>query len=159
MPLKTKPKGKRAMTSDLPPLSETELIRDLDEDLRDAWIKLRDYLKTLGEQRTYTSARAMMFARERCYAFVRPQKKYLQLNFFLDEVIDSPLLKRGNRVSESRAANVFRLMHADQIDEPLTQWLREAYAFADPTLALTARGGRGAGKSKSGTGSEPRATR
>ena len=149
------------MTSDLPPLSEAELIRDLDEDLKDAWAKLREFLNDLGPQRMYTSARAIMFARERCYVFVRPQKKYLQLNFFLDELIDSPQIKRGNRVTENRAANVFRLMHADQIDEPLTDWLHDAYAFADPDRApaVTLRGGPTAGTTTSGKSAAARPNR
>lgn len=161
MPFPTKSKGKRAMTSDLPPLSEAELIRDLDEDLQDAWSKLRDFLNDLGPQRTYTSARAIMFARDRCYAFVRPQKKYLQLNFFLDELIDSPQIKRGNRVSENRAANVFKLVHADQIDEPLTDWLREAWEFADPerTAKLNLRVGPAARTPKSGKSAAARSSR
>lgn len=113
----------------LPPLTEAQFVRAMSEDHKDAWLKLRAFAAGLGEQRIYTSAKAIMFAHRICYLFVRPQKSYLEVVFFLPEVLKSPLIRRGNRVSKTKAANTFKLVHADQVEEPLTDWIREAFEF------------------------------
>ena len=130
----TKRKAKPRVTKieddlDLAPFTEHQLTRDLSEDLADAWLKLRGFAADQGEQRIYASATAIMFARRVVYLFVRPKKSYLQVNIILPKLIESKLIKRGNRVSESRAVNTFRLEHADQIEEPLIDWIRAAFEF------------------------------
>ena len=57
--------------------TEAELISGLDEDLKDAWKKLRAFANGLGKQRIYASKKSIMFARKICYFYARPQKKYI----------------------------------------------------------------------------------
>ena len=80
----------------------------------------------MGEQRIYTSEKAIMFARRICHAFVRPKKSYLELCFFLNRPLKNADVKVQER-SKVKYAHTFRLVHSDQVEEPLTDWLREAY--------------------------------
>ena len=49
--------------------------RDLSDDLRDAWERLRETAADFGDQRIYASHNSIMFSRKSCYFFVRPKKK------------------------------------------------------------------------------------
>lgn len=133
-PVKKAPK-KKAPKRDyenyhLPVRSEAEQMREMSDDLRDAWQKLRGFANSLGDYKFHTSAKAMMFTRRLCFMFARPKKSYLEVVFFLPEVLDHPHVRKGNRVSKTRAANNFRLVHADQVDAPFTDWVRAAFEFA-----------------------------
>ena len=44
--------------------TEAALTKDLSEDLRDAWARLRETATDLGEQRIYASHNSIMFARD-----------------------------------------------------------------------------------------------
>ncbi len=107
-----------------------ELIDRDNEDFADAWAKLREFEESLGEQRIYTSEKAIMFARRICHAFVRPKKSYLELCFFLNHPVKSADLKVQER-SKVKYAHTFRLVHPDQVEEPLTDWLRQAFELSD----------------------------
>ncbi len=113
-----------------PARSEAEQMRGLPEDLQDAWVKLRALLTSFGEQRIYTSNKAIMFARRVCHAFVRPKKNYLELVFFLREPLKSDLLKKVESFTKTKSAHMYVLKHPDQVEEPLSDWLREAYELS-----------------------------
>lgn len=104
-----------------------DMIRDLNEDFRDAWTKLKGFAVGLGDQRIYASAKAIMFARDVCYMFVRPKKSYLELVFFLNRKFEDPSFKSPYQVAKSKWAYTVRVLHQDQIEEPLTDWLRESF--------------------------------
>src|ERR1700690_233357 len=57
----------------LVPVTELDLIAGLDEDLREAWQKLRSFGASLGPQRIYASHSSIMFSKKVCYFFVRPR--------------------------------------------------------------------------------------
>ena len=109
--------------------TESELIHGLDEDLRDAWMKLRTFADDLGPQRIYASALSIMFARKVCYFFVKPKKKHIEVWIFLPRKIEGLLFMQGPSKKE-KYCNLFKLIHADQVEEPLTDWIREAFEFA-----------------------------
>lgn len=114
----------------LPVRSEEEQLEGLSEDLKEAWTKLRSFLLSLGEQGSHTSHKSIMFNRKTCYAFVRPKKSFIELNFFLPKSVDSPLVKKSSAVSKTKYVNIVPIIHADQVEEPITDWLREAYSFS-----------------------------
>jgi hypothetical protein len=114
----------------LPVRSETEQLAGLSEELLDAWRSLRSLLSGLGEQRIHTSHRSIMFSRKTCYAFARPKKKHIELNFFLPEALDSELIKKVTAVSKTKHVHVLQLIHADQVDWPLTDWIRKAFDYS-----------------------------
>lgn len=109
--------------------TESELIDGLDEDLRDAWQKLRAFAAGLGPQRIYASALSIMFARKVCYFYVRPRKTFLEIWIFLPHEIEG-LRSMHGPTKKARYCNLFKLVHADQVEEPLTDWIREAFNFA-----------------------------
>ena len=107
--------------------TEQALTRDLSEDLMDAWERLRETAVEFGEQRIYASHHSIMFSKTTCYFFVRPRKKYLEVYFFLGRKINSPKILKHYQSSKSKVAHFVRVTHRDEVESPLTDWLREAY--------------------------------
>lgn len=109
--------------------TEAELIDGLNEELRDAWHKLRDFAAGLGPQRIYASALSIMFARKVCYFYVRPKKTFIEVWIFLPREIEGLANIRGV-AKNVKFCNLFKLVHADQVEEPLTDWIHEAFDYA-----------------------------
>jgi hypothetical protein len=109
--------------------TEADVVDGLEEDLREAWEKLRAFAAALGPQRIYASPQAIMFSKKVCYFFVRPKKKWLEVFFFLPREVDGLKTYPVSKTRE-KYSNMFKLVHADQVEEPLTDWIREAYEFA-----------------------------
>lgn len=116
--------------------TEEALTKDLSEDLQDAYQRVRDTVVEFGAQRIYASGSCIMFSRTSCYFFVRPKRRWLELAVFLGRPIKSPLIKRAEQKSKVKIAHIIRVAHRDEVESPLTDWLREAYDF-EP-LAKTA---------------------
>ena len=114
--------------------TEAALTRDLTEDLFDAWERLRESAAELGEQRIYASLNSIMFARKTCYTFVRPKRKYLELVIFLRRTQTSPLVHKTIPASRTKVAHLIRVTHRDQVEAPITDWLREAYETIDAVM-------------------------
>lgn len=116
--------------------TEQALTRDLPEELRDAWERLRETAAEFGEQRIYASHKSIMFSRKSCYFFVRPNKRFLELCVFLGRSVAAPQVKRTVPTSKVKVAHLIRITHRDEVEAPITDWLREAYDFGDE-LAYT----------------------
>jgi hypothetical protein len=111
--------------------TETALTRDLSEDLRDAWERLRETAVELGEQRIYASHHSIMFAREACYFFVRPKRNHLEVCVFLGRALKVPQVRRVVPASKTKFAHLIQVRHRDEVEPPITDWLREAYSLQD----------------------------
>jgi hypothetical protein len=111
--------------------TEAALIADLAEDLREAWERIRESMVELGEQRIYASGRCIMFSRQVCHVFVRPKRKVLEVCVFLDRAVRHPRVKRADRTSKVKFANIVHVQHRDEVEAPLTDWFAEAYALPD----------------------------
>lgn len=109
--------------------TESALTEDLSDDLRDAWERLREAVVEFGDQRIYASGKAIMFSRTVCYAFVRPKRSFLELVLFLPRTVRGPQVRRVERTSKSKLAHVVSIRHRDEMEAPITDWLREAYDF------------------------------
>ena len=109
--------------------TEDALTKDLSEDLQDAYERLREAAVEFGEQRIYASGSCIMFSRTSCYFFVRPKRNWLEVAVFLKRAVKSPLVKRTEPKSKVKIANIIRITHRDEVEPPLTDWLREAYEF------------------------------
>jgi hypothetical protein len=130
--------------------TEAALTADLSEDLRDAWDRLRETAAAFGDQRIYASHHSIMFARKSCYFFVRPKKHFLELCVFLGRVLKAPQVRRVDRASKAKVANVIRIRHRDEVEPPVTDWLREAYDLPD-RLASNTRTRRAVKKPRPGS--------
>ena len=109
--------------------TERALTKDLSEDLQDAYSRLREAAVELGEQRVYASHNSIMFARKACYFFVRPKRSFLEVVIFLGRAVKSPRIKKIIESSKVKRAHIIQVKHRDEVEEPLTDWLREAYDF------------------------------
>ncbi len=107
--------------------TEAALTKGLSEDLFDAWERLRETAAEFGEQRIYASHKSIMFSRKSCYFFVRPKKKVLEVCVFLEREVKSPLVRRAERSSKTKFWHIIHITHRDQVESPITDWLREAY--------------------------------
>ncbi len=120
--------------------TEQALLKGLPEDLRDAYDRIRETAVEFGEQRIYASHNSIMFSRKACYFFVRPQKKYLEVCIFLGQELSAPQIRKSMPTSKTKFANIVRVVHRDEIEAPLTDWLREAYDFGAGGAGILAKG-------------------
>jgi len=119
--------------------TEAALTRDLPEDLGDAWERLRETAAWFGEQRIYASHSSIMFSRKSCYFFVRPKRSFLEVVFFLGRTQRSSRIRQTLQSSRAKVAHIVRVTHRDEVEAPLTDWLREAYDASDTVSARTRR--------------------
>jgi hypothetical protein len=117
--------------------TEAALTRDLSADLFDAWERIRETAAEFGEQRIYASGTCIMFARTTCYFFVRPRVQSLELCVFLGRSVKSPLVRRADPRSRTKIAHTISITHRDQVEAPITEWLREAYESSSEDLSAT----------------------
>ena len=117
--------------------TEAALTEDLSEDLQEAYERLRETAVEFGEQRIYASHHSIMFARSSCYFFVRPKKSFLEVVVFLGRRLRAPQVKRADEASKSKVANFIRITHRDQVEAPITDWLQEAYEWAEKKRTVT----------------------
>ena len=123
--------------------TEAALTEDLSEELRDAWERLRETAVTFGEQRIYASHHSIMFSRKSCYFFVRPKKSFLEVCVFLRRPVNAPQVRRIDRASKSKIVHFIRITHRDEVEPPITDWLKEAYELVDmPAVKATRRSRR-----------------
>ena len=109
--------------------TEAALTKDLNEELRDAWERIRETAVEFGEHRIYASHKSIMFSRKSCYFFVRPKKKYLELCLFLGREIRAPQVHKVEQASKTKVYHIIRVTHRDEVETPLTDWMREAYEY------------------------------
>jgi uncharacterized protein DUF5655 len=111
--------------------TEAALTKDLSEDLKDAWERLRETAVEFGEQRIYASHSSIMFSRRSCYFFVRPKKQFLEVCVFLGRAIRAHQVRKVDRSSKTKLYHILHLRHRDEVESPITDWLREAYELQD----------------------------
>jgi hypothetical protein len=118
--------------------TEAALTRDLPEDLRDAWERLRETAVSFGDQRIYASHSSIMFSRSSCYFFVRPKRSFLEVCVFLGRTVKAPQVRRVDRASKAKIVHMIRITHRDEVEAPITDWLQEAYELSDVLAAKVA---------------------
>jgi hypothetical protein len=123
--------------------TEAALTQDLTDDLRDAWERLRATAAAFGEQRIYASHHSIMFSRASCYFFVRPRRSFLEVWLFLDRTLKAPQVRRTAQSSKTKVAHLLQVRHRDEVEPPLTDWLREAYELGAPGRTTPKAGSRG----------------
>jgi hypothetical protein len=111
--------------------TEGALLEEASADLREAYDRLRETAEEFGAQRIYASHHCIMFARKACYFFVRPRRDSLELCVFLGRPIAASQVKRATPSSKTKWANIIRIKHRDEVEAPITDWLREAYGLED----------------------------
>ncbi len=115
--------------------TEAALTKDLSEDLRDAWERLRETAAAFGDQRIYASHHSIMFSRKSCHFFVRPMKNHLEVVFFLGRKLNAPQVRKAVQSSKTKTGHIIHVRHRDEVEPPITDWLREAYGLPDVMAA------------------------
>jgi hypothetical protein len=115
--------------------TERALTADLSEDLQDAWQRLRETAAEFGEQRIYASHNSIMFSRKSCYFFVRPKRNFLEVCIFLGRTVKAPQIHRVGQASKVKTWHTIHIRHRDEVETPITDWLREAYDFCESPVA------------------------
>lgn len=110
---------------------EAALTKELSEDLRDAWERLRETAASFGDQRIYASHKSIMFSRKSCYFFVRPKKSFLEVCIFLGRAVKASQVRCVDQSSKSKFWHIIQIRHRDEVESPVTDWLKEAYDFTD----------------------------
>jgi hypothetical protein len=110
--------------------TEAALTKGLSADLREAWERVRETALEFGEQRIYASHNSIMFSRRSCYFFVRPKKNFLEICVFLGREVTAPQVRRVDRASKLKVVHTIHITHRDELEAPITDWLREAYTFS-----------------------------
>jgi hypothetical protein len=111
--------------------TEDALTKELSEDLRDAWERLRESAAEFGDQRIYASHKSIMFSRKSCYFFVRPKKSFLEVCIFLGRRLKAPQVRKVDQSSKSKFWHIIHIRHRDEVESPITDWLKEAYDFVE----------------------------
>jgi hypothetical protein len=115
--------------------TESALTRDLAEDLQEAYQRLRGTAVEFGDQRIYASHSSIMFARKACYLFVRPKRSFLEVCIFLGRTLKTPRVRKTINTSKVKVAHIIQVRHRDEVEPPLTDWMREAYQLEDAVRA------------------------
>jgi hypothetical protein len=136
--------------------TEAALTRDLPEDLQEAWERLRETAASFGDQRIYASHNSIMFSRRACYFFVRPKRSFLEVCVFLGRPVKASQIRRVIRTSKTKLVHVIQVRHRDEVEAPITDWLREAYEASD-MLSAQAKRARGSTAAKALPGGRTRA--
>jgi uncharacterized protein DUF5655 len=111
--------------------TEAALTADLPDELHEAWERIRQTAVEFGEQRIYASGTAIMFSRKSCYFFVRPRRSSLQVCVFLGRRLRAPQVRRVEPRTASKYVNIIHITHRDEVEPPITDWLREAFDLQD----------------------------
>ena len=93
-----------------------------------------------------------MFSRKSCYFFVRPKKSFLEVVVFLGRTVKAPQVRRVEQSSRTKLAHIIPVRHRDEVEAPITDWLREAYERSD---VLSAKGRAKPAKPAAGKRSTP----
>ena len=72
-----------------------------------------------------------MFSRKACYFFVRPKKNFLEVCIFLGRALKAPQVRKVDQSSKSKFWHIIQIRHRDEVESPITDWLKEAYEFSD----------------------------
>jgi Domain of unknown function (DUF5655) len=115
--------------------TEAALTAELSPDLLDAWERLRDSAVEIGDQRVYASHNSIMFSRRACHFFVRPKRRFLELTIFLGRPLRAPQVRRVRQSSRTKWTHVVHIRHRDEVEAPITDWMREAYELEDRPAA------------------------
>jgi hypothetical protein len=57
---------------------------------------------------------------------------------FLGRPVKAPLIRRVDQTSKTKFAHVVHVTHRDQVEAPITTWLKEAYELSDVLAARAA---------------------
>ena len=85
------------------------------------------FAETLGPVLIEPVAIGIFLKRARTFVELRPKSKWIELSFGLDHKIDHSRISKIIGVSGGRTFHAVRLITPDDVNEPVTDWITEAY--------------------------------
>jgi hypothetical protein len=85
------------------------------------------FAETLGSVLVEPVAVGIFLKRARTFAELRPKTKWIELSFGLDHKLDHSRISKIIGVSGGRTFHAVRLFTPDDVNEPVTDWITEAY--------------------------------
>ena len=110
--------------------SPESVMSELTETQFEIWEQFKLLVQEFSDYYCYASKRSVMFSRRVCFCFLRPRSKDIEIFFFLGRELDSSIINKVEKRSETKFAHRVILKHSERLEEPLTSWLHEAYEFA-----------------------------
>ena len=111
--------------------TEAALTKDLSEDLQDAYARLRETAVEFGEQRIYAShTRSCSRARPVTF-WSSPSAITSSSGCSSAAPIKAPQIRKVVESSKVKRAHLIHIRHRDEVEAPLTDWMREAYELQD----------------------------
>lgn len=62
---------------------------------------------------------------------MRPKKNFLEVCVFLGRTLKDAQVRRSDWASKSKVYHIIHIKHRDEVEAPITDWLREAYELSD----------------------------
>jgi hypothetical protein len=69
---------------------------------------------------------------------VRPKTNFLEVCVFLGRALKAPQVRRVDRASKHKIFHIIQIRHRDEVEAPITDWLREAYELSDMLASTSA---------------------
>jgi hypothetical protein len=67
---------------------------------------------------------------------------------FLGRTIRAPQVRRVERKSKTKQAHIVQIRHRDEVESPVTDWLREAYERSEALMLAARRPARARARAK-----------
>ncbi len=83
--------------------------------------------KKFGEVKIEPKKTSIHLVSKSAFLGIHPAKKWLDVTIVSAEAIDSPRIKKSERLSSQRFYNDVRLTSRDEVDDELIGWIRHSY--------------------------------
>jgi hypothetical protein len=97
---------------------------------RAVYAALVEALDALGTYQVETKKTSLHVTRDRAFLGVHPRSTGLLLNIVTTSALDSPRVRKTERISANRCHNEVLLASADDVDDEVRAWIGQAYALA-----------------------------
>ena len=102
-----------------------------DPSVRALYDQLIALLRTFGPVQEDPKKTSIHLNRKSALAGVEARKDGLLLNIKSDHAIKSPRIEKAEQISSKRFHHKVRISSANDFDEELTSWLKEAYLLSE----------------------------
>lgn len=93
--------------------------------------KTIETIQQFGKVEVSPVKNAIIISSNSTFCALKPARKWLNLEFVLDQPVDEFPIYKVMQVSKYRFAHFIRLENNEELDEQLVKWLKESYTLID----------------------------